>query len=275
MQSQHDSEMRSRPSVCSQPEVCRGSNRNGAVTLRRRSRVCCLQYAETPSYTSPSNTLTLTHNALWTGSRSIDASTGSVLQSQRTDGTIAIEALSVPGFPPDSLPGLTLTDIAAPSGEQGTISQMVMHMALLAALETVADVVGSDATLRDTTTAAEALQHPTAKPSVTSLGQPGPANYAGAVLFWQFTPRELLTAVWQALGQHIRHIRGCLWRQPCRSFVLAVTMTMNSIEVFYVSKTRNVLSVSRCGPQEFSFDPRSPGLRWLVRVLVTPRLRLG
>jgi hypothetical protein len=58
--------------------------------------------------------------------------------------------------------------------------------------------------------------------------------------------------------------------------VLAVTITMETLEVFRVTQRDEVsVAVARTGPMAFGISPESPGFHWLVRLLITPPEGLG
>lgn len=57
---------------------------------------------------------------------------------------------------------------------------------------------------------------------------------------------------------------------------MALILTLNSLELLSI-KTGSLggIVVSSTGQQPFSVSTQSPGFRWLVRLLVTPRNQLG
>ena len=174
---------------------------------------------------------------------------------------------------PNRPPRLSLADLVAAAGRQGRNTEEQLQTVLVPALKTVGAAVGSDTVLVDTSS--RGFQQPIAKPGATSFAVAGPLTYATVVVFWEFTLTDRSSARWEALGQHVGRARSCLDYQPSRQFMVAVTVTMNSIELFRISRFHGDLSVVRSGPLPFSFDPTSPGLRWLVRLMRTPMAQLG
>lgn len=77
-------------------------------------------------------------------------------------------------------------------------------------------------------------------------------------------------------GQQIERCRHVLHNNKDRNMVLAINVTMNTLEVMTVERRGHEdLQVTRTGLQPFSISPESPGFQLLVRCLLTPKTDLG
>ncbi len=206
---------------------------------------------------------TFTEVTLWTGG--FASSTEQRLMEGASGPTASVTS-------PDSPRGLTLKQLIAAAGYQGSITEDQMQKVLVPALKTLG-AAGSDAVLVDTSS--RGFQQPTAMPDATSFAVAGLPTYATVVVYWEFKLADVSSARWQALGQHVGNVRSCFSHQDRREFMVAVTVTMNSSELFRFSHIEGALSLVRSGLQPFSFDATSPGLRWLIRLMRTPMARLG
>ena len=183
-----------------------------------------------------------------------------------------------PDFPsPDSLPGLTLADLAAQHSPGVKPTEAIMQRVLFKTLQTVARTVGCDAVLKDTSGLGEVFSSPVSKPDAASMAAGGPPLWTAAVMFWEFKLSHKDSKTWEALGQNYDRARTCFQYQPQRPFMLVATVTMSTIEVFNVSKAEHGsgLRIARTGLLPLSLDSTSPGLQWLVRILRTPVVQLG
>ncbi len=208
----------------------------------------------------------------WTGGRARAFAGGT------TDQLDELADDEIPEFPsPDSLPGLTLEDLATQHSPGVQVTEAIMQRVLFKTMQTVARTVGCDAFLKDTSGSGDAFSSPVSKPDASSLATAGQSLWTSAVVFWEFKLSHTPSKTFEALGQNYDRARTCLQHQPQRPFMLVVTITMTTIEVFNISKTEHgsKLRIARTGLLAFSLDSSSPGLQWLVRILRTPMVQLG
>ena len=150
-----------------------------------------------------------------------------------------------------------------------------MQPTVMKVLQAAKQAVGKGPILKDTRSRTAGLKQPDAQPDACSLYSPLTA-WPQVVVLWEFKVSSQLHDANTILGQQITRSRHVLDSQPERKFVVAVSLTMESVELVRVDrKELNSIEVSRWGPEWLSFCPESAGFALLVRLLATPEADLG
>ena len=127
----------------------------------------------------------------------------------------------------------------------------------------------------DTHSKATGLKQPDAQPDACSLHSPLTA-WPQVVVLWEFKVSSGTQDLNTMLGQQITRSRHVLDLQPKRKLVVAVSLTMETLELVWVRRRDlSGIEVSRSGRELLSFSSESAGLALLVRLLATPEVDLG
>ena len=100
--------------------------------------------------------------------------------------------------------------------------------------------------------------------------------WSQVVSVWEFNIGSSKTVTETIFGQQVERCRYVLDSCDQRQLVVAVSFTMNSLEVMTVERQENEdFKLSTTGPQPFSISTDSPGFQLLVNLLSTPKSDLA
>ena len=178
--------------------------------------------------------------------------------------------------PPGAPASLMLADLIRGAGSGDDVKEEPhMQPTVMKVLQAARQAVGKGPILKDTHSRTAGLKQPDAQPGACSLHSPLTA-WAQVVVLWEFKVSSKLHDANTMLGQQITRSRHVLDSQPKRKFVVAVSLTMESVELLLVErKALNSVTVFTSGPEWLSFCPESAGFALLVRLLATPEAALG
>lgn len=128
----------------------------------------------------------------------------------------------------------------------------------------------------DTHKSSNQLHGPIARPDcILAASGPKPL-WTQVVSLLEFKIGDSIREIETAFGQQIERSRHVLSNNQDRNMVLAINITMNSLEAMTVERQEHDdLKLTRSGLQPFSISPTSPGFRLLVQCLLTPTTDLG
>ena len=178
-------------------------------------------------------------------------------------------------MPPRSPHALTLTAIT-PKDANGVVKEELhMKPTEMKVLQAARRAVDKGPFIVDTHSKATGLEQPDAQPDACNLHSPLTA-WPQVVVLWEFKVNDGTHDLNTMLGQQITRSRHVLDLQPERKFVVAVSLTMETLElVWFERRGLAGIEVFRSGPQLLSFCSESAGFALLVRLLATPEVALG
>lgn len=194
-------------------------------------------------------------------------------QQAQADAAGRISTCAPPPRP--RLPGHSIVDLI---GHGNNLSEEEhMQPAVMKLLHASATALGSSACLEDTHKPTRRLSYPNSQPDATCLAAPGNRSWALVVWTGEFKLGDTAPEIATAIGQEIKRARFMFDGQDDqRQYAVALILTLNSLELLCIRKAPlGGIIVSSTGQQPFSVSTQSPGFRWLVRLLVTPRDQLG
>lgn len=147
---------------------------------------------------------------------------------------------------------------------------------LIELLQTALLAARGDYVLLDTHKSSNQLYGPTARPDCIFVASGPRPLWTQVVALLEFRIGDSKTDIETMFGQQIERCRHVLQNNKDRNMVVAINITMNTIEVMAVERQAHEdLKVTRTGLQPFSISPESPGFLLLVQCLVTPKTDLG
>ena len=178
-------------------------------------------------------------------------------------------------LPPLSPRALTLTAITPTDAKGDVKEELHMQPTVMEVLRAVRRAVDRGPFIEDTHSRATGLKQPDARPDACSLHSPLIA-WPQVVVLWEFKVSNGTLDLNTMLGQQITRSRHVLDLQPERKLVVAVSLTMETLEIVWVEhRDLTSIKVFRSGPQLLSFCSESAGFALLVRLLATPEVDLG
>lgn len=178
-------------------------------------------------------------------------------------------------LPPRSLHAPTLTAITPKDANGDVKEEPHMQPTVMKVLQAARRAVDRGPFIKDTYSRATGLKQPDAQPDACSLHSPLTA-WPQVVVLWEFNVSNGTHERNTMLGQQITRSRRVLDLQPKRKLVVAVSLTMETLEVVWVvPRALTGIEVFRSGPQLLSFCSESAGFSLLVRLLNTPEVDLG
>ena len=169
-------------------------------------------------------------------------------------------------FPPRTrLPGHSLVDLIGRGNDLH--EEHHMQPAVMKLLQAAATALGSVAHLEDTHKASNRLSYHHSQPDVTCVAAPG--NVGWAVVVWTGEFKLSVADIAKAIGQQIKRVRFIFDGQgEQRQYTVSLILTLKKLPL-------EGILVTSTGQVPFSVSTQSPGFRWLVRLLLTPRFQLG
>ena len=172
--------------------------------------------------------------------------------------------------------GVTLADLIPESKEAGFKEEVHMQPVLIDLVKAAMGAVQCDCLLQDTHSPSSQLEEPTSRPDCTLLAAGNIAVWTQVISLWEFNIGDSKPETETMFGQQVERCRYVLDSCDQRHLVVAVNVTMNSLEVMTVERQDyEDVKLSTTGPQPFSISESSPGFQLLVNLLSTAKSRLG
>lgn len=176
---------------------------------------------------------------------------------------------------PTGLSGVTLADLIPKSMEVG-FKEEHMQPVVTDLIQAVMHAVKCDCVLQDAHLSSKQLENPVSRPDCTLVAEGLRAEWTQIVSVWQFKTGTSKPEIETMYGQQVERCRAVLDAFNERQLVVAVNITMNTLEVMTAERQRgNDMRVSTIGCQPFSISKNSPGFQLLVQLLSTLRLIWG
>ena len=172
--------------------------------------------------------------------------------------------------------GMTLADLIPESTEVGFKEEEHMQPVLIDLIQAAMDAVQCDCCLFDTHSASNQLEDPISRPDCTLVAAGDVAMWTQVVSVWEFKIGSGMPERETMFGQQAERCRYVLDAYDQRQYAVAVSFTMNSLEVMTVERQKHEdIKLSTTGPQPFSISDDSPGFQLLVKLLSTAKSDLG
>lgn len=170
---------------------------------------------------------------------------------------------------------MTLADLI-PSVKVGIKEEDDMQPVVTELVQAVMHAVNCDCLLKDTHTSSEQLENPASRPDCTLVAKGLRAEWTQVVSLWEFKFGTGKPETETMYGQQVERCRAVLDSYHERQLVVAVNVTMNTLEVMTAERQPgNDMRLSTTGRQPFSISQDSPGFQLLVQLLSTPKANLG
>ena len=170
---------------------------------------------------------------------------------------------------------MTLADLILKSQKAG-FKEEDMQPVVIDLILAVMQAVACDCRLFDTHLSSNQLENPTSRPDCTLVAAGDRAVWTQVVSVWEFKTDIGKPKMETMYGQQVERCRAALDSYQQRQLVVAVGVTMNTLEVMTVERQRlEDLRLSTTGRQPFSVSPESLGFQLLVRLLTTRKAHLG
>ena len=177
---------------------------------------------------------------------------------------------------PTELSGVTLADLIPKSTEEGCKEEQDMQPVVTDLIQAVMRAVNCGCLLMDTHDASNQLENPVSKPDCTLVATGLKAEWTQLVSLWEFNIGTGQADIETMYGQQVERCRHVLDSYDERQLVVAVNITMNTLEVLTAERLpANFMRLSTTGRQPFSISKASPGFQLLVQLLLTPKADLG
>jgi len=177
---------------------------------------------------------------------------------------------------PGQLTDVTLANMIPQSFQESFKEEEHLQPVLIELLQTALSATGGDCILMDSHKSSNQLHGPIARPDcILAASGPKPL-WTQVVSLFDFKIGDSKTDIETMFGQQIERCRHVLHNNKDRNMVLAINITMKTLEVVTVERRAHEdLQVTRTGLQPFSISPTSLGFQLLVRCLLTPKNDLG
>ena len=170
---------------------------------------------------------------------------------------------------------MTLADLIPKSVEVG-FQGADMQPVVMDLIQEVMQSVACDCSLFDTHLSSNQLEEPTSRPGCTLVAAGDRAEWTQVVSVWDFRTGTSTAEMETTYGQQVERCRAVLDSYEQRQLVVAVSVTMNTLEVMTAERQPvHSLRLSTSGRHSFSISTESPGFQLLVQLLTTPKANLG
>lgn len=177
---------------------------------------------------------------------------------------------------PSQATSVTLANMIPQSFQESFKEEEHMQPVLIDLLQTALLAANGDCILLDTQKSNNQLHGPIARPDCISVASGLKPLWTQVVSLFEFKIGDSKTEIETMFGQQIERCRHVLHNNKDRNMVLAINITMNTLEIMMVERQAHEdLKVTRTGLQPFSISPESPGFQLLVQWLLTPKSDLG
>ena len=151
-----------------------------------------------------------------------------------------------------------------------------MQPVVIDLIQAVMHAVRCDCRLIDTHSSSNQLENPVSRPDCILVSSGDRAQWTQVVSVWEFKIGTGKVETETMYGQQVERCRAVLDSYSERTAVVAVNVTMNTLEVITVEhQPDDDLRLSTTGRQPFSISTNSPGFQLLVQLLSTPKAHLG
>ena len=178
-------------------------------------------------------------------------------------------------FEPTELSGVTLADLIPKSLEVG-FKEADMQPVVIDLIQEVMQAVACDCHLLDTHLSSNQLEEPTNRPGCALVAAGDRAAWTQVVSIWDFKTGTGKQEMETMYGQQVKRCRAVLNSYKQRQLVVAVSVTMNTLEIMTAEpQPLEGLRLRTTGRHPFSISTASSGFQLLVQLLTTPKAQLG
>lgn len=171
---------------------------------------------------------------------------------------------------------MTLANMIPQSFQESFKEEEHLQPVLIELLQTALLAARGDCVLLDMHKSSNQLHGPIARPDCIFVASGTKPLWTQVVAVVEFKIGDSKTDIETMFGQQIERCRHVLHNNKDRNMVVAINITMNTLEVMAVERQAHEdLKVTRTGLQPFSISPESPGFLLLVQCLLTPKTDLG
>jgi len=179
-------------------------------------------------------------------------------------------------YAPTDLCGVTVADLIPRSMETGFKEEDHLQPVLVDLIQAAMHTAECDCFLHNTHLSSNQLDEPASRPDCTLVAAGNKAMWTQVVSLWEFEIGSSKTETETMFGQQIERCRYALDSYDQRQMVVAVNITMNSLDVMSVERqAKEDFKLTTTGPQPFSISKDSAGFQLLVQVLSTAKSDLG
>ena len=180
-----------------------------------------------------------------------------------------------PASEPKNLTGVTLADLL-PQSADVAFKEEDMQPVVTDLIQAVMTAVKCDSVLHDTHLSSNQLENPVSPPDCVLVAEGDRAEWTQLVSVWEVKTGTGKPEIETMYGQQVERCWAVLDSYDQRQFVVAVNVTMNTIEVMTAQRQAGGdLRLSTTSRQPFSISEDSSGFQLLVRLLSTPKANLG
>ena len=151
-----------------------------------------------------------------------------------------------------------------------------MQPVVIDLIQAVMHAVRCDCRLIDTHSSSNQLENPVSRPDCILVSSGDRAEWTQIVSVWELKIGTGKVETETMYGQQVERCRAVLDSYSERTAVVAVNVTMNTLEVITAEhQPDDDLRLSTTGRQPLSISTNSPGFHLLVQLLSTPKAHLG